>query len=129
MNILNEGFTYSSFKEQMQMIIPIDFANVCSNFNFYRNENQYNIYQNAIRIAPIISNITFPYRVNEDGNCLRDYIEQLQSSEIIKIYNVAIEIPIVSQIGDLLKGDIFKYREKSNYLNFFNEKISSNVRN
>lgn len=120
--ILNQMFTFSHFKEA-DLILPLDFSLAIDELRsiFSIPKDSVDLYLKALTIAPLLSNITLGFRLKEERDSMRDYLNKLVLFPNMNIFNVAATIPVLNEKGEVFENNIFHFKENKGKFAFFNK--------
>ena len=110
---MNELFTFSTFKE-LEILIPLDFKTSFLGLSeiFDHKNKEFELYEQALWLAPLISNISLPFRMKEERESMNEYINKIIFFKGMNVFNIKATIPIINKKGVLLNNNIFDYKKK-----------------
>ncbi len=95
-------------------MIPLDFKKSFLGLSeiFDHKNKEFELYEQALWLAPLLSNISLPFRMKEENESMNAYLNKIIFFKGMNVFNIKATIPIINQKGDLLKNNIFDYKEK-----------------
>lgn len=124
--VLNELFTYSNFKES-ELLLPLDFQKAFynSSFIFQANETHYDAFEKALNLAPFISNSTLPIRLKENFS-LKEYLNNIVFLPSLNVFNLIATIPICDG-KKITESSIFDFQEQKGTFFYLNNFSNPNI--